>query len=79
MYKFLVSFTDIFYIYESFIPNLNYIYEMLSCSVDFNEPQELWNAMSKALPSSFHWCDRQSKCNCLYDRANFHMASCLNH
>ena len=45
---------------------------MLSYSVDFKAPWELWNPLSKAVPGNFHWSGRHSKCNCLQDRANFH-------
>ena len=32
--------------------------EVLSYSVDFKAPQELWNPLSKAVPGKFHWQTR---------------------
>ena len=45
---------------------------MLSYSVDFKAPHELWNPLSKAVPNKFHGSGAQSKCNCLQDQANSH-------
>ena len=51
---------------------LNYIYWVLSYSMDFKAPWELWNPLSKAVPGKFHGSGGHSKCNCLQDQANFH-------
>ena len=45
---------------------------MLSYWANFKAPRELWNPLSKAVPSKFHGSVGHSKCNCLQNRANFH-------
>ena len=55
-----------------FYSKSNYIYRVLSHSVDFKALQELWNPLSKAVPCKFHGYVRHSKCNCLQGRANCH-------
>ena len=44
---------------------------MLSHSVDFKAPWELWNPLSKAVPDKFQWSGGQSKHKCLQDLAIF--------
>ena len=45
---------------------------MLSYSVVFKAPRELWNPLSKAVSGEFHWSDRHSNWNRLQDGANFY-------
>ena len=52
----------------------NYIYYVLSYSVDFKAHRELWNPLNKVVhvPGKCHGSSGHSKRNCLQDRANFH-------
>ena len=43
---------------------------MLSYSVDFKAPLELWNALSKAVPGKYHGFGGHTKCYCLQDPVN---------
>ena len=45
---------------------------MLSYSVDFKAPRELWNLLGKAVPDKFHRSGGHRKHNCWQNRANFH-------
>ena len=45
---------------------------MLSYSVDFGTPQELWSPLSVAVPGKCHRSGGHSKHNCLQDQATFH-------
>ena len=58
----------------------NYIYWLLSHSVDFKTPQGLSNPRSKAVPGKFHRSGGHSKCNSLQAHANFQrsQANCPN-
>ena len=47
--------------------------DLLSYSVEFKAPRELWNSMSKkAVTGKFHGSRGHIKHNCLQDQANFH-------
>ena len=51
----------------------NCIYYLLSYSVDFKAPRELWNPLSEAVPGKFHGCGGHCKCNCLQVWVNFNI------
>ena len=78
----LLNFTLTPQVYMFFIPSKTCIYQILSFSVDFEAPRELWNQLSKAVPGQFHGPGRNSKRNCLQDRDKFSqvlgMANCPN-
>ena len=69
-HKLLLYFTAISNVYRPFIW-INYIYQVLSYSMDFKTPWKLWNPLSKAFSSKFRGSGRHSKYNYLQDRANF--------
>ena len=75
MCKLLLSLT-IFYGHFRYLQVLhskwNYNHYLLSYSMDFKAPQELWNPLSKAVPGEFHGSGRHDQCDCLLDQANFH-------
>ena len=54
------------------ISDVYYMHLVLSYSVDFKTPQELWNPLIKAVPGTFRGSAGHSKRTCLKDRANFH-------
>ena len=49
----------------------------MSYLVEFKAPQELCNPPSKAVSGKFHTSGRQSKRNCLQNRANFQRSRAL--
>ena len=51
------------YVYRSFIQIKLPSTKVLSYSVDFKAPWELWNPLSKAVPRKFHGFGGHSKCN----------------
>ena len=70
MYTLLFIFTAIqMFIGPLFQAKLHLL--VLSYSVYFKAPRELWNPLSKAEPGKFHGSCGRSKRNCLQDRANF--------
>ena len=58
--------------FQMFTSLLFQIKLVLSYSVVFKAPRELWKPPSKAVPVKYHGSGRHSKLNCLQDRANVH-------
>ena len=55
-----------------FYSKQNYIYKVVSYSVNFKAPRELWYPLSKTIRGKFHGSAGGSIRNCLQVRANFH-------
>ena len=68
MYNVFFSFMDIS---EVYMPLFQIKLEVLSYSMDFKGPRELWNPLSKVVPGKFHGSGGQSTHRCLQDRAFF--------